>query len=67
MISIKSNNGTFDSEISIIDVHGKTVFEISVIINSISKSLELKSIAKGIYFLKIKTGNQIETHKLIKQ
>ena len=66
-ISIKAKNETKSVKISIVDLQGKVVFNQSKSISTSPISIELKFLTKGLYFLKILNGKQIETHKIIKQ
>ncbi|WP_431136051.1 T9SS type A sorting domain-containing protein [Psychroserpens mesophilus] len=66
-VSIKSKISSNSAQISIMNIQGKLVFQQTTIINSIPKSIDLKSLTKGLYFLKIQIENQLETYKIIKQ
>ena len=57
------NNQTINS-ISVIDINGRVVLNTS---NMINNQLDIQSIKQGIYFVKIKSGNKISTHKLVRQ
>ncbi|MBC8754527.1 T9SS type A sorting domain-containing protein [Kordia sp. YSTF-M3] len=57
------NNQTIDS-ISIVDINGRTVLNSSNIINN---QIDIQTIKKGVYFVKIQSKNKISTHKLIRQ
>ena len=62
--SIKSTDGSTISNIFIFDLFGKKVREYSGKLNW-QQSLDLKGMAKGIYVVKIHTGDAIETKKLV--
>ncbi len=51
--------------VSIIDITGKTIKQLSVINNQLS--IDLSNSQKGIYFINIKTGAKIYTQKIIIQ
>ncbi|MFM9988177.1 T9SS type A sorting domain-containing protein [Flavobacterium sp.] len=63
VISLKNNSNIIDS-IIVNDVLGKTIF--SRKINSFSSEIDLSNVSKGIYFIKIKSGEQEKVQKIIK-
>jgi hypothetical protein len=62
---IKIINTDYDNDISfqIFDLNGRMV---KSGISPVNKSIKLDNIMNGIYFIKIKFGNRIESHRIIK-
>lgn len=63
IIQIQSKNQF--TEISIVNVLGETVY--SEVLNTTNKSVDISTFNTGIYFIKLKSRNNISTHKIIKQ
>jgi hypothetical protein len=53
------------NQLQIINVAGKVVYSESV--NSLNHSINIANYSKGIYLLRINAGNEITTHKFIKE
>ena len=64
-ITIKSNLKPRKADVSIVDINGKLVYHKILILNQSPKSINLETLAKGLYVLKIKSDSQTETHKII--
>lgn len=62
--SSKDNSQMIDS-IVLIDLLGKTIQTKKV--NAIATTIDLTDLSKGIYFAKVKSGNQMSTVKIMKQ
>lgn len=63
-LQFSTKNNQMIDLVSILDINGRTVINSSSIINN---QLDIQSIKQGVYFVKIKSGNKISTHKLIRQ
>ena len=64
-ISITSNTNSSLSNVSIIDITGKVIYNETMDINQTPKSINLEQFNKGLYVLKISSNSQIETFKII--
>ncbi|MGZ4156978.1 MAG: T9SS type A sorting domain-containing protein, partial [Bacteroidia bacterium] len=70
MVNISIRNADFsEMKISIIDIQGKMVYNSfeSAITSGYKKEISLTGIAKGVYYIKFTTANDVKVHKLIVQ
>ncbi|MFZ4401590.1 MAG: T9SS type A sorting domain-containing protein [Bacteroidales bacterium] len=69
IIYINSENSKFNenNEVSIFDILGKKVFSVHLSDFSNSKSIDICSLSKGIYIIKITNGQQTFQQKFIKE
>jgi len=52
-----------DAVIEIFDIQGKSLYKNSININT--KSIDISNFSKGIYFLKVRTNNEVKVEKII--
>ena len=68
--TISISNASFDElVINIVDVQGREVYNSTDKVSSVDyiKQLNLEGIAKGIYFIKLSTGKEVNVQKIIVQ
>ncbi|WP_046758033.1 T9SS type A sorting domain-containing protein [Kordia jejudonensis] len=64
LLLFETKNNQLLHTATIVDMTGKTVLTTAKIINN---QLDIQTITRGIYFVKIQSGNQISIHKMIRQ
>ncbi|MBC7695402.1 MAG: T9SS type A sorting domain-containing protein [Burkholderiales bacterium] len=63
-----NTDSTIDGKYTISSIDGKLVYEDVIAgIGSISKSINISSLADGIYYLKLETKDAVKTYKVLKQ
>ncbi|MCK4664484.1 MAG: choice-of-anchor J domain-containing protein [Bacteroidales bacterium] len=64
-LEIFSNNNT-DFAIEIINVQGQVVYSKNILnVSEYSENIDISGFSKGFYYLKVNTGNEVKTRKLI--
>ncbi len=65
VLNVRINKGNSFSEINILNLLGEKVFQSKI--NTEQSSFDISGLAKGIYFIQLKTNNKTVTKKFIKQ
>lgn len=64
-LNISSGDATSIEKVTITDISGKTV--LTKTLQTTNAAMDVSSLAKGVYFVKISTGNALKTLKFIKE